>query len=199
MTDTNGMPADLLEYFRALRTEIIEAQKLRVQIGLAKTVFLGTLLGIFFKSPDSHDLTILICPFVALAFDCMVYGLSFNIRDIGNFIGKQIETKMGPRPCQTWQRYRAKRESKGIWDWGRIAYRLGSYLLSAAVSVVSFTKARPPAGTELVSWGWVWRIGLMTGLTFVWCALICADFPSIKRRLRALRKGLSWRYGLKRK
>jgi hypothetical protein len=69
----------VLEYFRALRIEILEAQKLRIQVNLAKIVFLGTLLGFFLKE-SKGDAAILICPFVALMFDCMVYALSFNIR-----------------------------------------------------------------------------------------------------------------------
>jgi hypothetical protein len=60
MPGSDDPSASLLEYFRALRTEIIEAQKLRVQVGLAKTVFLGTLLGFFFKDAKG-DLSILIC------------------------------------------------------------------------------------------------------------------------------------------
>jgi hypothetical protein len=51
MQENRDSLASLFEYFRVLRTEIIEAQKLRVQVGLAKTVFLGTLLGFFFKTP----------------------------------------------------------------------------------------------------------------------------------------------------
>jgi hypothetical protein len=45
MPGTEEASPSQLEYFRALRTEIIEAQKLRIQVGLAKTVFLGTLIG----------------------------------------------------------------------------------------------------------------------------------------------------------
>jgi len=79
----------VMEYFRALRTEITEAQKLRVQVGLAKVVFLGSLLGFFLKDVKGSA-GILICPFVALMFDCMVYGLSFNIREIGGYIRTQF-------------------------------------------------------------------------------------------------------------
>ena len=78
MPGTEEPSPSQLEYFRALRTEIIEAQKLRIQVGLAKTLFLGTLIGFFFKD-GTGDSAILICPFVALMFECMVYGLSFNI------------------------------------------------------------------------------------------------------------------------
>jgi hypothetical protein len=83
------IPLDIVtEYFRALRSEIIEAQKLRVQVGLAKIVFLGSLLGFFLReAKDTDNAAILICPFVALMFDFMVYGLSFNIRDVGGTSG----------------------------------------------------------------------------------------------------------------
>jgi hypothetical protein len=159
----------LLEYFRALRTEIIEAQKLRIQVGLAKTVFLGTLLGVFFKN-DKVDLAILICPFVALMFDCMVYGLSSNIRDLGSYIGKHLENQM--TLDDPWQSYRLSRSKKGIKDWGRIAFRFGSYGLSIAVTVVSFLKSMPPARTPLLSGEWIWRIALMVFLGVAWTALI---------------------------
>lgn len=107
----NRDSASLLEYFRVLRIEIIEAQKLRVQVGLAKTVFLGTLLGFFFKDAKGSP-TILICPFVALMFDCMVYGLSFNIHEIGTYIREQVEKEM-PLPKERWETYRDARARKG--------------------------------------------------------------------------------------
>jgi hypothetical protein len=177
--------ANLLEYFRALRTEIIEAQKLRVQVGLAKTVFLGTLLVFFFKDAKG-DLTILICPFVALMFDCMVYGLSFNIRDVGSYIGEHIETQMALK--EPWQRHRAKRVTGGFRDWGRIAFRVGSYGLSAAVTVTAFVEARPPVGTLLSSGAGIWRIALMVVLAVAWAALICAEFYSKKSAAERLAK-----------
>ncbi len=177
MSGSDEPSASLMEYFRALRTEIIEAQKLRVQVGLAKTVFLGTLLGFFFKDAKG-DLAILICPFVALMFDCMVYGLSFNIRDVGTYIGDHIETQM---PLKVpWQRHREKRVAFGFKDWGRRAYRIGSYGLSAAVTVVSFGEARPPVGTPVLSGAWIWRIALMVVLALLWCALIYAEFSTKK-------------------
>jgi hypothetical protein len=177
MPASDDPSAGLLEYFRALRTEIIEAQKLRVQVGLAKTVFLGTLLGFFFKDAKG-DLAILICPFVALMFDCMVYGLSFNIRDVGSYIGEHLETQMALKDA--WQRYRAARAAGGFRDWGRVAFRVGSYGLSGAVAVLSFAEAAPPLGTHLLSGGWIWRIALMVILAVAWCALICAEFSSKK-------------------
>jgi hypothetical protein len=175
MADSNNPSANLLEYFRALRTEIVEAQKLRVQVGLAKTVFLGTLLGFFFKDAKG-DLSILICPFVALMFDCMVYGLSFNIRDVGTYIGEHIETQMALN--EPWQRHRATRVASGFRDWGRIAFRVGSYGLSFAVTVVSFAEAIPKSGTQLLSAGWIWRIALIVTLVVAWCALIYSEFYS---------------------
>jgi hypothetical protein len=129
----------LLEYFRALRTEIVEAQKLRIQVGLAKTVFLGTILGIFFQNAKGEP-TILICPFFALMFDCMVYGLSFNIREIGAYIGEHLESEM--ELSEPWQTHRTKENR----DWGRIAFRVGSYGLSCAVTVISFAEVSSTFG-----------------------------------------------------
>jgi len=185
MSGNDDPSAGLLEYFRALRTEIIEAQKLRVQVGLAKTVFLGTLLGFFFKD-GKGDPAILICPFVALMFDCMVYGLSFNIRDVGTYIGDYLEPQMGVK--DSWQRHRAVRVTGGFKDWGRIAFRVGSYGLSAAVSVVSFAETLPAAATKIWSAAWLWRMGLIVFLVLVWAALGYAEFSSKKTAGQAPQK-----------
>jgi hypothetical protein len=164
-----------LEYFSALRTEIVEAQKLRVQVGIAKTVFLGTLLGFFFKDAKGSP-AILVCPFIALMFDCMVYGLSFNIRDLGTYIAEHIEN--GMLLTQPWQTYRAKRERGGYKDWGRRMFRLGSYGLSICVAVVSFVEAAPPAGPRTLPFEWSWRLALILLLFFGWVALIWAEWST---------------------
>lgn len=174
MAESKEPSPSLVEYFRALRTEIIEAQKLRVQVGLAKTVFLGTLLGFFFKDAKG-DPTILICPFVALMFDCMVYGLSFNIRDIGSYIGIHLEPQMPI--AEPWQRHRANNADTHR-DWGRIAFRVGSYGLSWAVSVASFAQMKPPTGTDLFSGAWIWRFAIILVLALAWSALVYAEFSS---------------------
>lgn len=173
MPGSDEPSASQLEYFRALRTEIIEAQKLRIQVGLAKTVFLGTLIGFFFKD-GKGDPAILICPFVALMFDCMVYGLSFNIRDVGTYIGEHLEGHMGLK--DPWQRHRVARGAAGFMDWGRIAFRVGSYGLSAAVTVLSFAETMPPANIQTLPSAWIWRLGLIAALILAWAALIYAEF-----------------------
>ena len=170
-------------YFRALRTEIIEAQKLRIQVGLAKTVFLGTLIGFFFKD-GKGDPAILICPFVALMFDCMVYGLSFNIRDVGGYISEHLEGHMALK--DPWQRHRVARVAAGFKDWGRIAFRVGSYGLSAAVSVLSFAETMPPRGIPAQSWAWAWRFVLIAALVVAWIALLYAEFSPRKAEERVV-------------
>jgi len=87
-----------------------------------------------------------------------------------------------------WQRYRLNREKKGFKDRGRIAFRFGSYGLSFAVTVVSFLKAMPPAGTQLLSDEWIWRIALMGMLGVAWFALIYAEFPPRKAARERLSK-----------
>ena len=145
MTGNANSSPNSLEYFRALRTEIIEAQKLRVQVGLAKTVFLGTLLGFFFGKDVKGDPAILVCPFIAFMFDCMVYGLSFNIRDVEGYIAQHIED--GIDPNARYQRFRVERERKGFKDCGRIMFRTGSYGLSVCIAAISFYEASPAHGT----------------------------------------------------
>jgi hypothetical protein len=54
---------------------------------------------------------------MALMFDCMVYGLSFNIRDVGDFIGDHIEREMRSEVTtqhgELWQTYRKHRPASG--------------------------------------------------------------------------------------
>jgi hypothetical protein len=169
-----------MEYFRVLRDEIIEAQKLRIQVGLAKIVFLGTLLGFFLKDARG-DTAILICPFVALMFDCMVYGLSFNIRDVGNYIRDHVEREMLFDPATMdvalWQTHRADRNKHGFRDWGRIMFRVGSYGLSILVAVVSFFQVIHPrtAGATPSVPNW-WLVFLILILALGWGMLIWLEF-----------------------
>jgi hypothetical protein len=171
----NSQEASALEYFHALRNEILEAQKLRVQVGLAKTVFLGTLLGFFFKDAKGSS-AILVSPFIALMFDCMVYGLSFNIREIGNYIADHIERYMPF--SEPWETHRGKRSCAGYKDWGRRMFRVGSYGLSISVAVVSFVEAYPPAGPRALPYEWSWRLALILLLFIGWAILIWAEWST---------------------
>jgi hypothetical protein len=156
-------------------------------VGLAKTVFLGTLLGFFFKDAKG-DLAILVCPFVALMFDCMVYGLSFNIREVGSYVATHIEKQMdlGEEP---WQNYRLKRlEGRRFTDWGRIVFRIGNYGLSFSVAAISFFEASPVTATPALSVAWLWRGALMLTLALAWGILIWLEF-SLKSSHRSNRKG----------
>jgi hypothetical protein len=177
-------PMDIvMEYFQALRSEIIEAQKLRVQVGLAKIVFLGSLLGFFLKDAKDNA-AILICPFVALMFDFMVYGLSFNIRDVGGYIRDHLEKRGMERSfpksafpdLRLWQTYRTEREQSGYRDWGRGMFRTGSYGLSilvAAVSILQVLDVRTAKAPVLP----VWSLILLTlMLASGWGSLIWLEF-----------------------
>jgi hypothetical protein len=182
------IPLDIVtEYFRALRSEIIEAQKLRVQVGLAKIVFLGSLLGFFLReAKDTDNAAILICPFVALMFDFMVYGLSFNIRDVGGYIRDHLEKKGMERSFaahafpgfRLWQTYRTERQKSGYRDWGRGMFRAGSYGLSILVAAVSFFRVIHPrtasAAPLLPVW---WLVSLILMLVLGWGGLIRLEFP----------------------
>ena len=164
------IPEGVRDYFVALRAEIIEAQKLRVQVGLAKAVVLGTLLGFFFnRDAVQGDTAILICPFVAFMFDCMVFGLSYNIHDLGGYIREQIETRMGFDTA--WQIYRHGRKKT---DWGRIVFRLGSYGLSVVVTWVSVGKLwlLDPQVAKISHGG---LIGIIVALVLLWGLLIARE------------------------
>jgi hypothetical protein len=166
--------SSVMEYFRALRAEIIQAQKLRVQVGLAKVVFLGSLFG-FFLRDERVNPGILICPFVALMFDCMVYGLSFNIRDLGAYIAEIEPLLKPPRNVAFWQTYRTQREKekkRKYRDWGRIIYRAGNYGFSIAALLLSFWRTRHPIA--LISVWWLLPLGLMLGAG--WGILVWLEF-----------------------
>jgi len=173
--------ASLLEYFRVLRAEIVEAQKLRVQVGLAKIVFLGTLLGFFLKDAKG-DPAVLICPFVALMFDCMVFGLSFNIRDVGDFIRDHIEREMrsevATHYAELWQTHRRRRDERGFRDWGRIMFRVRSYGLSLLAAGVSFFQVVRP---KLLIPVW-WLIVLLVIAGSGWGMLIRLEFFQKRHR-----------------
>jgi len=194
---SEGMkPLDIvMEYFGALRSEIVEAQKLRVQVGLAKIVFLGSLLGFFLRYGKDNgsakgNAAILICPFVALMFDFMVYGLSYNIRDIGGYVRDHLEkegmaSSFAPDAFpgfKLWQTHRKDREGAGYRDWGRGMFRTGSYGLSILVAVVSFFQVThpPEAGAPLLP---IWRlIALASILALGWVSLIWLEFPWFGKR-----------------
>jgi len=140
-----------------------------------KIVFLGTLLGFFLKDAKG-DAAILVCPFVALMFDCMVYGLSFNIRDIGDYIADHVEHEMRREPAtqyvELWQTYRRDRRKRGFRDWGCSMFRVGSYGLSLLAAGVSFFRVAWP-GLLVPLWS---LVVLLFIALFGWGMLIWLDF-----------------------
>jgi hypothetical protein len=117
-------------------------------------------------------------------FDCIVYGLSFNIRDVGSYIGEHLEGQMTLK--EPWQRHRVARVAAGFRDWGRIAFRVGSYGLSAAVAVLSFAETMPPGSIRAQPWAWIWRLVLIAAMVLAWTALIYAEFSFKKAGGRAV-------------
>jgi hypothetical protein len=104
-------------------------------------------------------------------FDCMVYGLSFNIREIGTYIREHVEREM-PLPKERWETCRDAKARKGYKDWGRIVFRIGNYGLSLSVTMISFLEGTPPIGTPALSVAWSWRVVLILVLSFAWGILI---------------------------
>jgi hypothetical protein len=132
-------------YLAHLKAEILEAQKMRMQVRGAKIVFLGGLCA--YALPRNDTLAMLVAPFAAFAFDCVVYGLTYNIQEIGAYIHDYIEPFL-PRPVDAdssrpgspaafvyWEA--AKRKAK-YRDWGRGFARIGNYGVTLLVCIVAF-------------------------------------------------------------
>jgi hypothetical protein len=123
-----------------LRAEILQAQKMRMQTHAAKIVFLGGLITYALKEKDF--LALLVGPFAAFVFDCMAYGLTYNIQEVGAYICDRLEPALpqplAPGPFSYWET--AKR-GHGRLDWGRAFARVGNYAVTLLAALVSFVQA----------------------------------------------------------
>ena len=83
----------LMQYVSFLRKEILQAQKLRFQVVSFKIGLLGAAFSYFLqRSPQTPLSTaILVCPFVALLFDCMIHALGRSIQGWGQYMREFVE------------------------------------------------------------------------------------------------------------
>ena len=130
----------LMEYLTKLREEILQAQKLRMQAMAGKIVFLGGLFSYFLKNPD-QSVAIVICPFVALLFDYMIFGFTYNIRIIGSYIEMNIEDELSARTgipkLKFWES--SWTSGKKVIPWGRFFRHMGNYGVTFLAGLTSFT------------------------------------------------------------
>jgi hypothetical protein len=130
----------LMDYLAKLRDEILQAQKLRMQAMAGKIVFLGGLFS-YFLQHQSQNLAILVCPFVALLFDYMIYGFSYNIQVIGAYISNKIEKELsnqtGLSQSIFWESSWAYTPRR--MPWGRFFARASNYGITLLTGIVSFT------------------------------------------------------------
>jgi hypothetical protein len=132
-----------------------------MQAHATKIVFLG---GVFaYALPRNDSFALLVCPFAAFVFDCIAYGLTYNIQEIGAYIRDHIEPALPQAHAQLpgyagtsrflyWET--AKRHPTRP-DWGRLFARLGNYAVTFLACVVAFTKSWPHI-----------RVGIAVGLLF---------------------------------
>ena len=95
---------------------------------------------------------------------------------MGTYIGDHLEGHMGLN--DPWQRHRTTRVAVGFKDWGRTAFRVGSYGLSAAVSVLSFAETMPQGTPRATPAAWIWRMVLFLFLAAAWGLLVYAEFST---------------------
>jgi hypothetical protein len=136
-------------YLAHLKAEILEAQKMRMQVRGAKIIFLGGLCA--YALPRNDALAMLVAPFAAFAFDCVIFGLTYSIQEIGAYIRDYIEPFL-PLPGEPelkrsgllsqfayWETARRKAKYK---DWGRGFAKIGYYVVTFLVCVVAFAVTR---------------------------------------------------------
>ncbi len=184
--DQTALPDFLVEYLKLLREEILQAQQARRALVAAKLASLASLYAYALgknQGPSIADeylsFILLLGPPLALGFDCMIYGLTFNIQELGAYIGRHIEPQF-PRPKGTFKYWQeslkaargAPNEKKSDgnrnwtqkWDFGRSLSRYGSYSITTIACFTSFK----------LSWDAVdpwWRNGIL-GLVAVFLSVL---------------------------
>lgn len=146
---TSDFVRSIEKYVGLLRAETLQAQNMRMQVRGAKIVFLGSLYA--YALPKNDALAVLVAPFAAFAFDCVIYGLTYNIQEIGAYIRDYVEPFL-PKPDKSeleraqfnfpflhWEtairqaRYKAS---------GRAFARIGNYGVTFLVCVLAFVTTR---------------------------------------------------------
>lgn len=132
-------------YLAHLRDEILRAQQTRMQVQSAKIIFLG---GVYTYALKENDLLlVLTVPFVAFAFDCVIYGFTYNIYEIGTYIRDYVEPML-PQPTNTqlesvglrppflyWETAKSKTTYR---NWGRAFSRIGNYGVTILACITAF-------------------------------------------------------------
>lgn len=155
-------PDDFLDivkiYLAHLREEIAQAQKIRMQVHSAKIIFLGGLYSYALQQKD--PLLVFIIPFVAFAFDCVIFGYTYNIYELAAYIrdcmeplfpqpsGKLLERAGLHSPFLYWET--AKSQMRHM-DWGKTFSRIGG----SAVTILACFIAFATAWNKVTHWKWV--------------------------------------------
>jgi hypothetical protein len=163
--------SSLEKYLETLRTEILQAQRLRIEAYGAKIVFLGGLYAYALQRKDT--LAMLVGPFVAFFFDSIAYGLSYNIQEIGAYICDYLERVLEKgRPAEEQEFiYWETAKRIGRRDWGRAFARIGNYGITLLASLVSFLSAWTQVRATI-------KIPLLCFLFVAYAVLIWFDWRS---------------------
>jgi uncharacterized membrane protein YbhN (UPF0104 family) len=168
-------PDDFLDavklYLSHLRDEILQAQQTRMQVHSAKIIFLGGLYTYLLQQRAS--LLVLVVPFVAFAFDCVIYGFTYNIYELGAYIRDNLEPVL-PQPPVALLESVGMRPPFVYWEtaksrlveqnWGRAFSRIGNYGVTILACGIAF----------LITWNRVPRVtwALLVALSIFSYALL---------------------------
>jgi len=156
-----------------------------MQVHSAKIIFLGGLYSYALQQKDS--LLILIVPFVAFAFDCIIFGYTYNIYELGAYIRDHMEpflpqpsadllerTGIHP-PFMYWETTKSQMQHT---NWGRAFSRIGSF----AVTILACCIAFATAWNKISHWKWALLFVLAAASYFLltWFELKGRQLPGIK-------------------
>jgi hypothetical protein len=172
-------------YLAHLREEISQAQKIRIQVHSAKIIFLGGLYSYALQQKDF--LIILIVPFVAFAFDCVIFGYTYNIYELAAYIRDCIEPLL-PQPSGDLLEHAGLHSPFLYWEtaksqmqhtnWGRAFSRIGSFAVTILACCIAFA----------IAWNKIshWKLALLFVLAaasyslLTWFELKGRQLPGIK-------------------
>lgn len=182
-------PDDFLDtvkiYLTHLREEISQAQKIRMQVHSAKIIFLGGLYTYALQQKDS--LLVLVVPFVAFAFDCVIFGYTYNIYELGAYIRDRMEPAL-PQPAPElleraglhapflyWETAKSQLQHM---NWGRAFSRIGNY----GVTILACSVAFAASWNRISHWKWALLVILITASysLLMWFELKGRQLPGVK-------------------
>jgi hypothetical protein len=125
-----------MQYVSMLRGEILQAQALRIRVIALKIGLLGAALTYFIQRGEMTAV-VLVCPFGALLFDCMIHGLSRSIQGWGKYMKDNIEPYLVDQTGITFplpEMYKPKNQHARVGRRFARASNFGTTLLAGAIA-----------------------------------------------------------------